>query len=171
MVDLVFTFCGVRELVQTICSGTLSTAMTCLRLPEHRLLVGCDKGSTCFQNVLSIILKIYAKQISSSRWDKAGGEKALKASQEFETKKKHYSEAQWFVDGLCRKGLFLCKKSFGMRKGCKKVYEGQDHTCLQLPDKRFGHYYDQYDEAFLTLDTSAERTIVKKGTFPNHDSV
>lgn len=64
-------------------ASILLTAKTCLRLPEHHRVVGCRKCSACFQDVLSSLVKVHGKLVSSPDSDRPGSEEPVEESKDF----------------------------------------------------------------------------------------
>lgn len=86
MVDLVSKFLKVGEQVLDTCADTLATIKPCLKLPEHRKFVPCEKNSMRFEDALSSLVKVYANQVLSSECVKAGATEQLNQEKSLERK-------------------------------------------------------------------------------------
>lgn len=58
MMNLVLKFCKPGERILSTCATTVLSARTCLQLQEHRLFIGCEKDSICFQDALPSIVEL-----------------------------------------------------------------------------------------------------------------
>lgn len=83
MMNFVFTFCKLGELVPDSCDGSLAAAKTFWSLTEHCRFFECNKSSVCFQDATPFLVEVYAKQILSSTPDIAESEKRFEASKDF----------------------------------------------------------------------------------------
>lgn len=75
MMDLVSKVSRPGELVLDTCARTFVIAKSCLLLPTHRRLVGCEKNSDCFQDALPSLVKAYAKRVFNTESDIGGARK------------------------------------------------------------------------------------------------
>lgn len=60
-----FKFCKVIDLLLYTYAGTLAAAKACLQLSRDREPAGYKKASACFQDVLLLLVGVYAKKIFS----------------------------------------------------------------------------------------------------------
>lgn len=61
--NLISEFCEAREQVLDTYAGTFATLKVFLQLSEHRQFVECEKNYACSQDVFSLLLEVYAKQV------------------------------------------------------------------------------------------------------------
>lgn len=77
MMDAVSKFCKAGEVIVDTCTGMLATAKACLKLPQHRRFIGCEKDSMWFVGPLWSVLEVFARQFLNPESDLDGKEEVL----------------------------------------------------------------------------------------------